>query len=223
VPRFSVAVAPGAGAISRSATADLPQTWIGEVNVPDRQTTVAAEIEFSFAAIQELTVAEVLPLAELKVTVHELGAAIGVPVGVAGLGISPSPSAGAVPDGSIPNALAVTGGAGWVTMAAAVPDADAGQASAVAATASQAASAVMVNARLARMRSRKVRPGKRTGRGCGMGFLIRVSESPSGRLGGGGRLKASALRFLGREPDERSRRRRLPGRVYPFWDAVPVV
>jgi hypothetical protein len=92
----------------------LLQTWIGSSNVPDRHTTVVAVIEFSLLAIHEFTSAEVLPLAEEKVTVHEPGALTGTPDGLCGLGISPSPSAGAVPSGSIGNALAVTGGGGWV-------------------------------------------------------------------------------------------------------------
>ncbi|HLX50349.1 MAG TPA: hypothetical protein VKS82_18635 [Streptosporangiaceae bacterium] len=74
-------------------------------------------IEFSLAEIHEFTSADVLPLADENVTVHELGGAMGEPVGVAGLGIRPSPSAGAVPCGSMGNELALTGGAGWVTVA----------------------------------------------------------------------------------------------------------
>src|SRR5579859_1280904 len=117
VPRASVALDPGSGATSRSAVEDLLQTCSGEVKVPDRQTTVAEVIEFSLAAIHEFTSADVLPLAEENVTVHELGGAMGEPVGVAGLGMSPSPSAGTVPCGSMGNELAVTGGVGWVMVA----------------------------------------------------------------------------------------------------------
>ena len=91
--------------------ARLAPHWIGPVNVPDRQSTVVVAMLFSLAAIQELTVADVAPLAEAKVTVQDDGGAIAEPVGVAGFGISPSPSAGGVPAGSSGNALAVTGGA----------------------------------------------------------------------------------------------------------------
>src|SRR5690349_16167365 len=115
-PRSSVAVAPGAGAISSSAAEDLLHTWIGPVNVPDRQSTVVVARLFSLAAIQELTVADVAPPAEANVTVQDDGGAIAEPVGVAGFGISPSPAAGGVPASSTPNALAVTGGAGRVTV-----------------------------------------------------------------------------------------------------------
>src|SRR6516165_5228003 len=99
-PRFRVAVAPGAGAISSSAAEDLLHTWIGRVNVPDRHRTVVVVMPFSLAVIQELTVADVAPLAEANVTVQDDGGAIAEPVGVAGFGISPSPSAGGVPAGS---------------------------------------------------------------------------------------------------------------------------
>src|SRR5258708_31800967 len=119
VPRLSVADVPGAGAISRSAVLDLAQTWIGAVNVPVRQSTVVAVIEFSLAAIQELTVAEVAPEDEANVIVHDDGAAIAAPVGVDGFGIRPSLSAGAWPAGSTGKALAVTGGAGCATAASA--------------------------------------------------------------------------------------------------------
>src|SRR6185437_481858 len=115
VPRLSVAAEPGAGAISSSAVLDVPHTWIGPVNTPDRQSTVAPDSEFSFAAIHEFTLADVAPDAAANVTAHDDGAAIGAPVGVAGLGISPSPSTGTTPAGSIGNALADTGGTGWVT------------------------------------------------------------------------------------------------------------
>ena len=74
-------------------------------------------IEFSLAEIHEFTSADVAPLAEENVTVQELGGAMGEPVGVAGLGMRPSPSAGAVPCGSMGNELAVTGGVGWVMVA----------------------------------------------------------------------------------------------------------
>src|SRR5580704_614716 len=114
-PRLSVAVAPGAGAISSSAVDDLLQTWTGVVNVPARHTTVVAVMAFSWAAIQAFTPADVLPpAAAVNVCVHEPGGPTGEPVGVCGLGISPSPSAGVFPAGSTGNALAVTGGAGWV-------------------------------------------------------------------------------------------------------------
>src|SRR5580692_2382261 len=84
-----------------------------------------AVIEFSLAAIHEFTVAEVAPAADANVTEQEVGGAIADPVGVAGLGISPSPSAGAVPDGSTGNEAADTGGAGWVIGPAALTGANA--------------------------------------------------------------------------------------------------
>src|SRR5579875_1384175 len=117
-PSLRVAVLPGSGAISSSAAEYLLQTWIGEVKVPARHTTVVDVMEFSFLAIQELIIADVPPLAEAKMTVHDVGAAACEPVGVAGFGISPSPSAGTAPWGSIGNELAVTSGGGWVTVAA---------------------------------------------------------------------------------------------------------
>src|ERR1700735_1362541 len=146
-PRSSVAVAPGAGAISSSAVLDLLQTWTGEVNVPDRQTTVVAEMEFSCAAIQELPVADVLPPELAKVTVHEAGGATCTPAGVAGFGMRPSPSAGAVPAGSTGNELAVTGGGGGGgaggAAAAGAAAARASAAAAVAGPASAVAAAAM--------------------------------------------------------------------------------
>src|SRR4029077_17790146 len=111
-PRSSVADAPGAGAISSSGVVDLLHTWIGPVNVPDRHSTVVVAMLFSLAAIQELTVADVAPFADANAPCQDAGGAIAEPVGVAGFGISPSPSAGGVPAGSRGNALAVTGGAG---------------------------------------------------------------------------------------------------------------
>jgi hypothetical protein len=56
---------------------------------------VVAVIAFSLELIQLFTVCEVAPEEEEKVTVHEEGGATGEPVGVAGLGMSPSLSAGA--------------------------------------------------------------------------------------------------------------------------------
>jgi hypothetical protein len=96
----------------------LLHTWIGRVNVPDRHAVVVVVMPFSLAAIQELTVADVAPLAEANVTVQDDGGAIAEPVGVAGFGISPSPSVGGVPAGSRGNALAVTGGVGCVIVLA---------------------------------------------------------------------------------------------------------
>jgi hypothetical protein len=114
--RAAIQEASGQVRVSASSAAeDLLHTWIGSPNVPDRHTTVLAVIEFSLLAIHEFTSADVLPLAEENVTVHERGAPIGTPDGLRGFGIRPSPSAGAVPSGSIGNALAVTGGGGWVT------------------------------------------------------------------------------------------------------------
>src|ERR1700733_323427 len=118
LPRSKVAPSgePGSGAISSSGVDDLLQTWSGVVNTPDRHTNGGEVIEFSLAAIQALTAADVLvvPAGTLNVTVQELGGPIGAPVGVWGFGIILSPSAGAVPSGSMANELAVTGGAGWV-------------------------------------------------------------------------------------------------------------
>jgi hypothetical protein len=75
---------------------------------------------FWFAAIQAFTPADVLPpAAAANVCVHEPGGPTGEPAGVCGFGMSPSPSAGVFPAGSIGNALAVTGGTGWVTAGAA--------------------------------------------------------------------------------------------------------
>src|SRR5215469_17000479 len=107
VPRLSVADEPGAGAISSNAVLDLLHTWIGPVNTPDKHSTVGPVSEFSCAAIQEFTLADVAP--------HDDGAAMAAPVGVVGFGISLSPSTGAVPAGSIGNALAEIGGAGCIT------------------------------------------------------------------------------------------------------------
>jgi hypothetical protein len=84
----------------------------GFVNVPERQTTVVPAIVFSLAAIQALTVADVAPPDDENVTAHAAGAAMGEPVGVTGLGIKPSLSAGACRCGSIGKSPTVTGGVG---------------------------------------------------------------------------------------------------------------
>ena len=67
--------APGRSPAARCE--DLLHTWTGAVNVPDRHSTVVVVMQFSLAAIQELTVAEVAPLAEANVTVQDDGGAIG--------------------------------------------------------------------------------------------------------------------------------------------------
>jgi hypothetical protein len=94
------------------------------VKVPARQTTVFAVRAFSSSAIQLLTVAEVAPELDAKVTVHVVGTLTGVPVGVIGLGMSPSPSASAWPSGSIGKSAAVTGGVGWATTFVVAPIAE---------------------------------------------------------------------------------------------------
>ena len=80
---------------------------------------MGAVIVFSSAAIQALTVAEVAPAPETKVTVHDVGGAMAEPVGVAGFGMRPSPSEGARPCGSTGKLPASTGGVGWVMTSAA--------------------------------------------------------------------------------------------------------
>jgi hypothetical protein len=70
---------------------------------------------FSLAAIHELTVADVAPFDDANVTAHDFGAATGEPLGVTGLGMRPSLSAGTEPRVSIGKSLATTGGVGWVT------------------------------------------------------------------------------------------------------------
>jgi hypothetical protein len=67
------------------------------------------------AAIHALTEAEVAPFDDANVTAHDFGAAMGEPVGVTGLGMRPSLSAGTLPWASIGKSLATTGGVGWVT------------------------------------------------------------------------------------------------------------
>lgn len=88
----------------------------GSVNTPDRQTAVRRLIEFSWVAIQELTVAALPPCPAMKVTEQKDGGEMGEPVGVAGFGMRPLLRTGASPFGSKRKALALTGGTGWATV-----------------------------------------------------------------------------------------------------------
>src|SRR5580698_6594777 len=68
--RSRVAECPGSGAISSRAVDALLQMWIGEVKVPERQTSVGDVIAFSFLEIQVFRVCDVAPAEDTNFTLH---------------------------------------------------------------------------------------------------------------------------------------------------------
>jgi hypothetical protein len=98
--------------MTSKGTDDLLQICSGEVKVPDRHSVVVSVIESSLEEIQLFTVCDVAPDSDEKVVVHAEGGDTTDPVGVVGLGISPSLSTGAWSAGSILKLPAVTGGSG---------------------------------------------------------------------------------------------------------------